>query len=138
MRLARAASAASAESVERPCKVPHLVAKEKVTWGSNSHSHFLLEVRGDNLSMIRWVPDLWRCQQLELRGALEQVLDIVSALVVAGVRSPAKGTELMRHISRGSVDTDSLAGRRETFEVHHEIRPCEFYQLDFDGSYEAS
>lgn len=30
-----------------------------------------LQVRGDDLTVVRWMQSLWRCQQAELRGLLE-------------------------------------------------------------------
>lgn len=79
---------------------------------------------------------LWRCQQPKLRG---HVVDLLLALVVAGVRPRAPGVELVRHVFREhKAEADALVGRGVSEEVCHSDEHFEHFRLDFDWAYTAS
>lgn len=95
-------------------KQPQHAVTDGVFWEHNDTSHCRLEVRGDNLTVIRWVQGFWRCQQSELMGLQEQVLDVAASLGRAG---GAQGAELIRHFHRErNADADALASGLDPLE----------------------
>lgn len=73
------------------------------------------------------------CRHSSLRAfvLVDQVVDLLSALVVAGARPRALGAELSREHTPGA---DELAGKGVSEEIRHTNGHFENFRLSFDGA----
>lgn len=91
---------------------------------------------GDSLTTVRWVQGKWKCRRPELRGLLDQVIGLASALDSARVRRRSKGSELVRHVYHEfNVEADALAGSRTEGEEVCQPGLREYWRLCFDSFY---